>query len=1007
MNLSAIAIRRPIFIMMINVLIVLSGILSFNRIGLDRLPTVQIPVISIITGLVGGSPTLVDSDITQVIESSVNTISDIDYISSSSLAGVSIVTIHFQLNKDLDVAFNEVQSKINLALPDLPRNSMPPIIQKIDTNAVPILWLVLQGNRSPEYLTSFANNTLKKQLQNVTGVGQVMIGDERKPAIRINLNLHKMANYKIMPQDIVTAFQREHFSLPGGFVTSGNKEKSVNLDMEYHNSNQLQQLIIGYQDKTPIHLNQVAQIQNGLSDTRSLAHFNGKPTVALGIIKVNGANTVNVVNQIKQKLINIIIPALPPGIKIHLALDNSVTILDIIHALIEHLAEGTLFAGLVVWAFLRNFRSTLIVTTAIPISLLGAIASMYVAGFTFNILTLLALLLLIGVVVDDSIVVLENIYRHVEKKGNDESVVLHATQQVMLAVIASTLTIVSIFGPVIFLEGLVGRFFQSFAVIVTVGVLVSLFVSLSLTPMLCSRYLKVVKTHGPIYRFLETGFIHLENFYCHLLKWSLQNRWKLVIFILLLSSTTLLLLGHIGKEFLPRSDDGRFNINFKTPIDSSVAYTEERMNQIEKMVQSHSEVKSLFATMQSNHGIIYVQLSPHDDRVVTQSQLMQIIGNEMAGIPGVEAFPSEESFIGSGRGEPLSFSLIGPDATGIDKYAKLLSAKLSQQKGLGKIDTDLQPTKQQYQLIVNRKHAQDLALDTPTIVSAFSILTSGITVAKLTNTEDNQRSDIFIKAQEGEITKPRDLERILLHNRNNQTVSMDKVTKLISIAKPTAIDRTDMQNSTNFYLSPDISLDSAINIVKNVAAHTLPTGYKIKLFGEAEELIKTERDILFTMLLALALVYMVLASQFNSFIQPLVLILALPFGVMGGLFALWLTGYTLNIYSMIGLILLMGLVAKNSILLIDLTNQLRTQGLKINDALREACPQRMRPVLMTSLTIILALLPAASGHGPGAQTNASLAIAVIGGMISSTLLTLMVIPAVYSLVETAWLFDCN
>jgi HAE1 family hydrophobic/amphiphilic exporter-1 len=498
-NLPEISIKRHVFAYMLNGLLVLFGIIAYTKVGIDRFPYVEFPVVSVSTVQRGANPDTVDSSVTNVIETSVNSVPGIEHIQSSSSPGVSVIAITFALDKKIDVAFNEVQAKVNQVLRRLPRDSDPPIVAKVETNAQPIMWLALQGDRTQQQLNQYALNTIKKRLETVDGVGEVRLGGRRDRTIRVNLSPSRMAALGVTTQDLTSAFTKEHLQLSGGFLVGPTTENLLKLDLEFHNLDDLSSMIIAYRDGAAVRLKDVADIEDGLSDYRQLARFNGKPTIGLGIVKVANTNTVEIISRIRTKLDNEIIPQLPPGTMLSIVSNDAVFINEMVNSLKEHLIEGTLLAALVVWLFLRSFRSTLIIAVAIPVSLLGAIAVIYAAGYTLNSITLLALLLLVGVVVDDSIVVLENIFRHRETIDNNPiSAALNGSREVVFAVLAATLSLVSIFAPVMFLGGIIGRFFQSFAVVVTFGVLVSLFVSVTLTPMLCSRYLKVEPHKGAI-----------------------------------------------------------------------------------------------------------------------------------------------------------------------------------------------------------------------------------------------------------------------------------------------------------------------------------------------------------------------------------------------------------------------------------------------------------------------------------------------------------------------------
>ncbi len=1007
MTLPEISINRHVLAWMLSALLVLFGIISYQRIGVDRYPVIEFPMISVTTTLPGANPEIIDASITSLVETAVNSVPGIEHVQSDSSPGVSVVRITFKLTKDIDVAFNEVQAKVNQVLRDLPDDADPPVVAKVEFGAIPVLWLTLQGDRTLQQLNQYARNVIKKRLENIDGVGEVRLGGKRERTIRVNLDVARMNGYGITTQDLIRAFQAEHFQMPGGFLVSDTTEYLFKLDLEFHKPADLQRLIVAYRDGAPIRLRDIAQVEDGLEDNRRLARYNDEPAVGLGIVKVTGANAVAVVEAVKQRLDEEILSQLPPGMRLSIASDDSDLILELVGALEEHLLLGTILTALVVWLFLKSFRATAIIALAIPVSLLGAVAVMYFAGYTFNTMTLLALLLLIGIVVDDAIVVLENIYRHREQIDSDpKSAALNGTNQVVFAVMAASLTLVSIFAPVIFMEGVIGRFFRSFAVVVTFGVLTSLFVSVTLTPMLSSRYLQVAKQHGKVYWLLEGAFRGMDRFYRTLLRGALRFRWTVVALTILAVYSSGFFFGQIGKGFLPQEDEGRFLISFKTPLGSSLAYTDGRLREIESVLRHDPDIVSYFSTIgtgvtgQANKGTVFVRLTPREQRSTHMYRVIDRLREELADIPGVEAFPGPVPVIGGQRGEPLQFVLLGPDIDGVAALSRQLKERLDAIPELGRVDLDLQLELPQLTLDIDRTRAADVGLSTRDIALAVNVLAGGLNVAKYNDLPgEGERYDVRLKASEGSFKAPDDLHRIYLRGRDGKLVRLDTVARLQEDIGPAVVTRFDLRYSGNFFSTPTISLGDAVNKVQAAAAEILPPGYSVKMIGRAEEFGKTAKNMLFAFVTAIVLVYMVLASQFDSFMQPFVIMVAQPLAIIGGVAGLWLMGMGLNIFSMIGLVLLMGLVAKNSILLVDLTNQMRAEGKGIQEALLEACPIRLRPVLMTSLTIIITMLPAAIGIGAGADTNGPLAVAVIGGMLSSTLLTLVVVPAVYSLME--------
>ncbi|MBI2313073.1 MAG: efflux RND transporter permease subunit [Betaproteobacteria bacterium] len=1008
MNLPELSIRRHVLAFMLSGVLVLFGVISYLRIGIDRFPYIEFPVVSVTTTMKGANPDIVDAAITNLIETSVNSVPGIEHIQSASSPGASVVNIIFSLDKRIDVAFNEVQAKVNQVLRRLPDDADPPVVAKLETNTNPILWLALQGDRTQQQLNQYALKVVKKRLETIDGVGEVRLGGRRDRTIRVNLTPGKMAAFGIAAQDIAQAFAKEHLQLAGGFLTATQTEHLVKLDLEFHRLDDLEKMIVAYRDGAPVRLRDIAEIEDGLSDFRQLARFNGKPTIGIGVVKVPNTNTVAIIDEVKRRLDTEILPQLPPGMKISIVSNDALFIQEIVDSLKEHLIEGTILASLVVWFFLRSVRSTLIIATAIPVSLLGAVAVMHFAGYTFNSITMLALLLLIGVVVDDAIVVLENIFRHREQLDPDPlSAAVNGSREVVFAVIASTLSLVCIFAPVIFISGILGQFFRSFAVVVTFGVLVSLFVSLTLTPMLCSRYLKVQKRHGRVYHMLDGVLNGVERVYRRLLDLALSHRWKAVALTVLAVASSGWFFQQLGKELAPEQDEGRFFVRIRTPLGSSIHYTDSKLKEVEEILFAHKEIVTEFAVIglgtvgQVNQGLVVARMVPKRERSISQQLLLPRLRQELNQIAGARAFPAPFPIVGGQRGEPLQFVVSGPNLQEMGRHAEALQQRLVQEPGLGRMDLDLQLNLPQIVLKPDRTRAAAAGLASQDVALALSMLTGGVDIAKYNDEPgDGERYDIRVKAGEGEFMQQADLTKVYLRANSGQLLRLDSVAGFSEVLGPAVIGRLDLQYAATFYATPSIPLGDAVDKVQAAARELLPLGYGVKFLGQAEEFRKTERYIAFTFSIALMLLYMVLASQFNSFLQPLIIMVAQPLAIIGGIVALWLAGHTLNIYSMIGLTLLIGLVAKNSILLVDLTNQRRAQGMGVEEALREACPVRMRPVLMTSATIILALTPAALGLGAGSEANGPLAVAVIGGMISSTLLTLVVVPAIYSLVET-------
>src|SRR5687768_5547188 len=896
--------------------------------------------------------------------------------------------------------------------------------------------MALQGDRTQQQLNQYALNVIKKRLETIDGVGEVRIGGRRDRTIRVNLVPARMAAYSIAAQDITDGFRREHIQFSGGFITGQSTEHLVKLDLEFHKIDDLASMIVGYKEGAPVRLRDIAEIVDGLNDFRQMARANGKPTVGIGITKIPNTNTVAIIEAVEQRIDEEIRPQLPPGLELVPIQNDALFIDEMVQSLKSHLVEGTLLAALIVWLFLKSLRSTLIIATSIPVSLFGAIAVMYFFGYTFNSVTLLALLLLIGVVVDDAIVVLENIYRHREHLEPDRmKAAVSGSREVTFAVMAASFALAAIFAPVIFVSGILGQFLRSFAVVVTFGVLVSLFVSLTLTPMLCSRFLEVSEKHGRVYWALERFFRGMEGTYRRSLAWALRrpqaprglarlardHRLLVLVAAALATLSSVYFFRALPVELAPQQDEGKFFVNIRAPAGSSIHYTERKLNEAEQMVARYPEVDTVYGVIglgsagQVNQALLVVRMKPRAQRARSQQQLVEVLRRDLAQIPGARVFPRAPGLAPRQRTEPLQFVVRGPNLQEMGRVAAALQEELQADPEIGRMDTDLQLELPQLVLEPDRVRTAALGLTSSDVALAVNMLTGGVDIAKYNDQPgDGERYDVRVKAKDGEFQQQADLAKIYLRNRSGQLVRLDNVARFRETTGPAVIGRFDLQYSATFYANPTISLGAAVQKVREAADEHLPIGYTVTFIGDAEQLEETSSAAVFTFTLALILLYMVLASQFNSFLQPLLVMIAVPLAVIGGVFALWIfqplsalgalaglqiTTHSLNIYSMIGLVLLIGLVAKNSILLVDMANQRRTQGMGVDDALRDACPIRMRPVLMTSLTLILALLPAAFGLGAGAETNAPLAIAVIGGMITSTLLTLVVVPSAYSLVE--------
>ena len=1007
MSLPEVSVRRFVFAVMINLVIVLFGLISVNRISIDRSPDIDFSLISVTTVLPGANPDVVDSSVTNIIEGAVNSIPGIDDVRSRSAPGVSNVFIQFLLEKDLDIAFNEVQSKVGQINSQLPDDTETPIISKIETGEIPIIWLALRGNRTLQDLSVYAKNIVKRKLETINGVGSVVIGGEQERNIRVNLDFDRMSAFSITVQDVVMAFRNEHIKLPGGFLIDNSKEDLLKLDLESHNVEEIENIIVTYDRNRAIKLKDIAEVKDDVRDLRTLGRFNGDPSIGIGVTKIRGENTVEIIEKVKAKIKSDIEPTLPAGMTLDINTDDSSYIYELISGLGQNIFVGFIIASLIVLLFLRSYSSMAIVSITIPVSLFGAIFIMYAFGLTLNTMTMLALLLLIGIVVDDAIVVLENAQRNLHEDTAAERIraSIIGANEVFLPIVSSTLVLVALFTVVFFMEGIAARFFSSFGVVVSTGVLVSTFVALTLTPTLASKFLKTKKESNRIFDGFNRRFNIIENRYKEMIEWSLSEKKKVLSYAGLVVALSFVGFTQLSGGFFPEEDEGQFTITVKTPVGTGIDYTNNRLSMVEGLLEEYEDIESYFTIMGSgiesqavNIGVIYVRLTPSNIRGYKQYELIPILRERLNKIPGIKAFPAPMSFASGTRGEAMQFTVSGPDLNILNESINTFLSKLAETPELGDVDSSIELNLPQVSLEINRELASEMGLSTRLIAEAANIFAGGIDVARFNDAVgDGERYKIRLKGEYDMSID--DLDKIYLRTPSKELVRLDTVAKFKETVGPSEITRLDRMYSAYFYSDPTTSLSNAIQLIEDAAAETLPVGYEVGFFARAKEFKRTSNQMLFAFLTGLILVYMVLASQFNSFRQPLIVMISQPLAVIGGTLGIWIVGSDLNIFSMTGLVLLTGLVAKNSILLIDRTNQERKKGLEIDEALLSACPRRLRPILMTSLTLILAMMMPALGIGSGVELSQPLAIAIVGGMISSTFLSLVIVPIIYSWAE--------
>lgn len=1020
MWLADTSVKRPVFATMAIMALVVLGVVSYPEIGVDLFPKVDFPIVTISTHLNGAGPEVIDVDITDRIEGAVNTINGVKSITSSSTEGDSRVTVEFVLERNIDLAVQDVREKVALIRNKLPEDIEEPRIAKVDPDATAVLWLNLSGQKSVKELSTYVDEVLKEQFQRINGVGDVQLWGLRLRQIRVLLDADKLRAYGIAATDVMGALQRQNVELPGGRIESLSKEYTVKVKGEFVNISEINDLVIAYDRGAPVRLRDIGKAEDGMEEKRTLVRYNGVPAIAMGVQKQSGTNTVAVVNLVKAE-IEKIRKTLPPGMSLNIAMDQSTFIRRSIDEVQKHLILGSFFAVLAVFVFLRNFRTTLISAVALPVSIIATFALIRAFDFTFNNMTMLALTLSVGLLIDDAIIVIENIYRHVEDGMTPREASTFATSEIGLAVMATTFAIVAIFLPVAFMKGIIGRFFLQFALTVVFSVLVSLLVSFTLTPMLASIFLKrIAHRRGnsgteataavkPMARFaglFERAYKKIEEGYRPLLAFSLRHRGAILIGALLLFTGSLYLTTFIGKEFIPPEDQGQFIVRMEAPIDYSINKADEFFEPAEKILREMPEISAVYYRLGAggavNRAFIMIRLVPKAERKKSQEALKKEIRDKLRKFPGLKVSAENLSLIGGGQRQvPIQYSVRGRDLTALQAYTKQISAEFSKLPGIVDVDTSLEMGKPELKVFIDRDKAADLGVDVATIAEVINLLISGETeVTKYKDESRGKRYDVRIRLNADERSNPDDLSKLYVRSKDGRLVELRNLVRIQEGGGPSVINRVDRQRSISLFASLEGKpLGQAVEELNAIAGRILPADYLPKYRGTAETMSESFRYLMFALILGVIMAYMVLAAQFESFVHPFTVLLSMPLSFVGAFSALLITGNTLNIFSLIGLILLMGLVKKNAILLVDYTNVLRERGIPRREAILQAGPVRLRPILMTTFAMIFGMMPVAFGVGEGSETRSPMGIAVIGGLLTSLFLTLVVVPAAYDLFD--------
>jgi len=1015
MKIAETSIARPVFASMMILSLVVFGLASYSRMGVNLFPDVDFPIVTVTVPYEGADPETVETEVTDVIEEAVNTISGIKTLRSESTEGLGQIFIEFQLEEDIDVVSQDVRDKVASIRGDLPIEIDPPIIEKFDPDSSPIIAVVLSGPVSIGELSRYADDVVKPRIEGVSGVGNVRLVGDREREIRIWLRADDLRARNLTAKDVIDRLEEENLEPPGGRVETDQREVIVKTKGKIERVEDFADLIVAMRGRTPIRLSDVGWVKDGLEDYRSLAKLNGKRAVSLLIRRQSGSNTLAVANAVKHR-IEQVRNSLPENLpyRLTIAQDLSRYVQESFDEARKELLRGGILAVVVIVFFLRSFRGSFIAAITIPTTVISTITFMALMGFTLNMMSMLALTISVGMIIDDTIVVLENSYRHMEEGKSRMEAARVAIAEIGFAVIATSLAIGAVFVPVAFMTGLVGRFFFEFGLTVAFAVGVSTFIAVSLSPMLCSRILKVQTQHGRVFRLLERLFCSLESAYRAVLHFALNHRAIVVVGAVTAFVGGLAITPFLGKEFVPVQDEDQFNIQVETPIGSSIEATSEVLAEIERRVRSLPGVRETFTTVGAgmegrvNVATILTRLAPKATRDVSQQSIMQMARDRLAGLTHLKISVEEVPRVSGGgfRAAPVQYNVRGPKLDELVEISDAVAERMTEIKGIVDINSTHNAGKPEAKVTIDRDRAADLGVSVSDLGNAIRSLIGGQKAS--TFEEDGETYDVRVRLVEAQRRHARDVLSVPVRTRSDKFVAIRNLVDVEEGTGPVQIDRQDRSRQVTVManLKDGKPLGEALNDIRQIENEIgLPDGVTSTFTGAGDLMAESFASIGFSMVLAVVLIYMVLAAQFESLVHPFTVMLSLPLSVAGALGLLFVAGKTLNIFSMIGMIMLMGLVTKNAILLVDYTNLLRRRGMARQEAQLRAGPVRLRPILMTACSTIAGMLPVAIGLGSGAETRSPMGIAIVGGMLTSTVLTLIVVPVVYSLLDdlAGWL----
>lgn len=1000
-------IRRPVLTVVAFIVIAIFGVYGFLQMPVREQPDVDFPIIGVTVQLSGAEPEVIETEIIEPLEEELNTIEGIKALTSTAREEVANITIEFELWRDIDIAAQDVRDRIDRARQEMPDDIEQPIVQKLDPDAQAIMWITLTGDERWDAvrLTEYADNEIQDRLANIQGVGRIQIGGERAYAARVRIDPARLAAHHLTIQDVIRTIQDNNIDIPSGRVESVGREFLIKTQGQFASPEPINDLIIAYEDGSPVRISDIGEAVEGVENDRQLARFTGETTVGLGVVKQSDANTVEVAATVRDRMQQIA-EQFPPGLQYTVATDNSEFVEEQLLDLIITIGLATGLVVLVVLGFLRSGRGTLVVALAIPTSLAAGAAVMYMFGFSLNIISMLALILVIGVVVDDAIVVLEANYRHMEHGAEAKPAARTGTTEVAFPAIANSLSLAAVFIPVAFTGGLIGRFFFEFGLTIAGTVFASTLVALTLTPMLCSRFLRVPERHGRVYLALEGMFRKLDGAYKWQLGKAFQFRWVTVLLAIAALVLGVLAFTRLSTEFVPAVDRNQFMISFEMPEGATLPETDRYAERIEAVLADIPQVKHWFLAIglaqagpgKVNEGIVFVRLTPRQERDVHQQDVMQVARRRLAQIPMGRAFVIETSQ-GAASGAPLQVAL---QSTSLENLAsqqtEVMNWMRSQPDYVG-VNSDLKMNKPQVEVAIQRDKASEVGISVADISNTMRYLLGEPDISKIERA--SERYDVIPEIVEEGGHVPSILGDLYVRSSSGELVAMSNLVDIEETIGPSEVHHFNRLRSTTISASnpPGVALGDALDKLESHLEATLPAGFTYEVTGQAQDFQESFFYLTITVIFSVIFIYLILAAQFESFLHPFTILLSLPLATVGAFGSLWLLGMTVNIFSFIGLIMLLGLVTKNAILLVDYTLVLQARGWSTIEAAKEAASVRFRPVLMTAVSTVLGMLPIALGFGAGGESRAPLGVLVASGMAASMLLTLVVIPVVFTLFD--------